>query len=175
MLKVTEKKSSTKVKVAAATNSGKKATRKKRVGNVRALILKALNSGAKTRSALQNSTGASYNALVTHLTRLRAEGVVKVDGANRLIALAADAAGAEKPDARTGKTLPLLSSEKALVAGYSPRVLNEALDAFNHRLKPIHSFDEKVLVLDQLSGQIGGAIGEVLGSIKADLMRISGS
>ncbi len=158
--------------------------RKKRVGNVRGLILKALASGAKTRPNLQKASGASYNALVMHLTRLREEGVVSVDASNRLISLIdAKPAEAAKPEPKTKPpakaeattTLPALAKEAALVAGYSPRVLNEALDALAARFKPIPALDEKLLVLDQLAEQIGGPIAHVLGSIKGDLVRFSAS
>lgn len=160
-----------------------KTARKKRVGNVRGLILKSLASGPKTRAALQKSSNASYNALVMHLTRLREEGVVETDASNRLISLtaagsAAQAGAAPKARASTrsaapSTTLPQLARETPLVAGYSPRALNEALDALAARFKPIPALDEKVLVLDQLAEQIGGPVGHVLGSIKTDLLRLS--
>jgi hypothetical protein len=162
--------------------------RKKRVGNVRELILKALASGAKTRSALLKSSGASYNALVMHLSKLREESIVVTDAGNRLISLVASPApvveatvvtAKRKSPAKAAETpaasLPQLASATALVAGYSPRVLNEALDALAVRFKPISALDEKLLVLDQLTTQIGGPIGHVLASIKTDLLRFSES
>jgi len=40
-------------------------------------------------------------------------------------------------------------------------------------LNPIEALDEKLLVLDQLSSRIGGAIAVVLTDIKTDLLRIA--
>jgi DNA-binding transcriptional ArsR family regulator len=197
MARAKSKKAAAVVKKAAAVPKSTKtpvapvkAPRKKRVGNVRALILKALGSGAKTRPVLQKSSGASYNALVMHLSKLRDEGIVETDSSNRLISLAAAKTATATATANTetaakvkaapapktatpANTLPQLASETAQVAGYSPRVLNEALDALASRFKPIPALDEKLLVLDQLTVQIGGPIGHVLASIKADLLVLS--
>lgn len=165
--------------------AARKGTRKRktRVGNVRNLILKALASGSKTRPALQKATGASYNALIMHLATLRQEKAVEMDSSNRLVSLVGGATSADtarpakKPATKAASkppasTLPQLASESPVV-GYSPRHLNEALDALTARFKPIAAVDEKVLVLDQLAVQIGGPVGHVLSAIKADLQRLS--
>ncbi len=189
MARLSKKKKAVATKSVAAKKPLAKTPRKKRVGNVRALILKSLASGAKTRAALLKSSGASYNALVMHLSKLREENIVVTDAGNRLISLVGSPAPIVEATVVTAKrkspvkaaaptpatTLPQLASETALVAGYSPRVLNEALDALAVRFKPVTALDEKLLVLDQLNTQIGGPIGHVLASIKADLLRFSES
>jgi hypothetical protein len=162
-----------------------KKTRKARVNNVRELVIKALKSGSKSRPALQKATGASYNGLVMHLSKLKDEGLVAFDASNRIVSLVGSPVTASKATTKSAKkpetaavekapstALAVVETPAALVpVSYAATVLKDALDQFMERIKPIEALDDKVLVLDHLAGQLGGAIAVVLSDIKSDLLR----
>lgn len=159
-------------------------SRKPRVANVRGLIIQSLGKGSQSRAALLKATGASYNGLVLHLSKLKAEGIVTLDASNRIVSLAdtglvAKKRGSAKASPKATAALeasqvihplsPLETPSGRMPVGYSSDALREALAHVLGRITPVDRLDEKQLVLEQLARQIGGPIAVVLNAIKVDL------
>lgn len=157
---------------------------RKRVGNVRGLILGLLESGPRSSAALVAEGGFSPAAVFLNIRALKQEGLVaatrqgrevlfSLTGAAPQPAAAAPVKPAKKAPIRAVPIRP--AATKAVVLAYVPSELHAALNGLTRQLAPVEALADKLRVLDTLGRTLPAPIAAVLGSIAEDLQRIAAS